>query len=73
MVGVVTAVTSVSVGGVVSLPVWNPLEVVQSLPNEFPELSFVPVVILILKTVEYERLFSGVIVKVLSELELVGE
>ena len=30
-------------------------------------------VILILKTVEYDKLFLGVIVKVLSEFELVGE
>ena len=39
----------------------------------FPEISFVPVVALILKIVECERLSLGVIVKVLSELELVVE
>jgi hypothetical protein len=37
-----------TVGGVVSLPVWNPLDVVHWLVNELPELSFVTVVILIL-------------------------
>ena len=51
----------------------NPFEVSYWLLREFPALSLIPVLTLVLYVVAWDKLSEGSIVNVLSELELEGD